>query len=91
MALVSYTCYWRAQDHSRKTALAQIVPELPSLSLSLPPLSRHSDMVKVKQVFKRMLAEPHAKVCYSLLELAAVSSWMQLSFNINPMNNHLFL
>ena len=47
-------------------------------------------MVKVKQVFKRMLAEPHAKVFYSLLELAAVSSWMQLSFNINPMNNFIF-
>ena len=36
-------------------------------------------MVKVKQVFKRMLAEPHAKVSHSTLELTPVIAQIQHS------------
>ena len=65
--------YWTAPHaigelktvHVRKLFNMDCCGELPPLSLSLS-LCRHSDMVKVKQVFKRMLAEPHAKVHKSL-------------------------
>lgn len=78
MALDNYTCYWRVQDHSRKITRIQTALKKPILTISPPPsLSRHSDMVKVKAVFKRMLAEPHAKVsCFKLKEQLCPAGWI---------------
>ena len=65
MASDNCTCYSRVLEFSRMLWQC-FVNELHMMSPFFSPFS-HSDMVKVKAVFKRMLAESHAKVSGSSL------------------------
>ena len=67
MVLHRCICSWRAQGLSREFVCAVTPSCIFNLVhthtfLSRPTPNRHSDMQKVKAVFKRMFTEPHAKV-----------------------------